>query len=320
MSTRSRPYQEPDFLPWDGRRVPVTFLAGYLGAGKTTLINQILAAADRPVAVFVNDVGEINLDARLVRRRHGDTIELTDGCVCCSLSGGFGEAFDSLRARPEPPDHLIVELSGVADPTRVLPWADTAGFRLDGVVTLVDAERFDGQMLEPVVGPGIRAQIVAADLVVLTKSDLVAEAVVTQVRHQIDGLFAAAGLVERSHACMPPVLASAERTWSLAALVGLGGRRPDGLAGTPATTLFDLHTVSTLTLPQPIERADLDALLDDLPVGTVRAKGVAADGAGQRWLVQVVGSRRAVTRLPLPEWQEPTDLVVIQISDVRPLA
>ncbi len=314
MSSQSRPYQEPEFLPWDGRRVPVTFLAGYLGAGKTTLINHVLEGADRPIAVFVNDVGEINLDARLVRRRHGDTIELTDGCVCCSLSGGFGEAFDQLRARPEPPDHLIIELSGVADPSRVLPWADTAGFRLDGVVTVVDVERFGLQSQDPVVGPGIVAQVVAADLVLLTKSDLVAESIVVDVRHRIEALFAASRPSgETSGPRTPPVLSSADRAWSLGGLVGLGGRRPGGLAGTPAATLFDLHAVRMVTLPQPIELADLDALLDGLPLRTVRAKGVSIDGAGQRWLVQVVGSRRTITRLPLPEWQDPTDLVVIQL-------
>ena len=60
-------YAEPEFLPWDGRRVPITFVAGYLGAGKTTAINEVLAEADRPIAVIVNDVGSINIDAALIR-------------------------------------------------------------------------------------------------------------------------------------------------------------------------------------------------------------------------------------------------------------
>ena len=67
---------------------------------------------------------------RLVRRRHGDTIELTDGCVCCSLAGGLAAAFDGLRERDTPPDHVIVELSGIADPARVVPWASSPGFSL----------------------------------------------------------------------------------------------------------------------------------------------------------------------------------------------
>ncbi|MDA3040601.1 MAG: CobW family GTP-binding protein [Actinomycetota bacterium] len=291
----------------------MTFLTGYLGAGKTSMINEVLALADRPVAVFVNDVGEINLDARLVRRRHGDTIELTDGCVCCSLSNGFGEAFDQLRARSGPPDHLIVELSGVADPNRVLPWATTAGFRLDGVIALVDAERFDAQINDRVIGPGIAGQIRAADLVVLTRGDLVPKSVVADVAHRIEDLFRGSRPETSVGVAAPLVLASSDRAWSLAGLVGLGGRRPGGLFETPPITLFDLHTVGIVPVPQPIERADLDALLDGLPRATVRAKGVSIDRHGQRWLVQVVGTRRSITQLPASERQDPTDLVVIQV-------
>jgi G3E family GTPase len=120
-------YVEPEFLPWDGRRVPLTFVGGYLGAGKTTAINEVLAHTDRPIAVIVNDVGAVNIDAALIRRRHGDTIELTDGCVCCSSVDGLGAAFDQIRARPEPPDHVLVELSGVAEPSQVVPWGWSAG-------------------------------------------------------------------------------------------------------------------------------------------------------------------------------------------------
>ena len=69
-------YREPEYLPWDGRRVPLTFVGGYLGAGKTSIINDVLLEASHPIAVIVNDVGTVNIDARLIRRRHGDTIEL----------------------------------------------------------------------------------------------------------------------------------------------------------------------------------------------------------------------------------------------------
>ena len=134
--------EDPTFAPWDGRRVPVTLLGGYLGAGKTTLINEILARTDVPVAVFVNDVGDINIDARLLKRADGDTLELTGGCVCCSLKNGFLEAFDILRQRESPPDHVIVELSGVADPRSAAALSSTTGFVLDSVVVLVDLDSF----------------------------------------------------------------------------------------------------------------------------------------------------------------------------------
>ena len=79
--------EEPDFAPWDGRRVPVALLGGYLGSGKTTLLNELLRRTEVPIAVLVNDVGAVNIDSRLIERRASDTLELTGGCVCCSLRG-----------------------------------------------------------------------------------------------------------------------------------------------------------------------------------------------------------------------------------------
>ena len=180
--------QEPylDMIaPWDGRRVPVTLLGGYLGAGKTTVINEVLARTDQPIAVLVNDVGEVNVDAALVRRRHGDTIELTDGCVCCSLAGGLAEAFEGLRERSTPPGHVIVELSGIADPARVVPWASSPGFSLDGVVVLVDAEQFPQRLNDPATAASVEIQLVAADLLVLTKLDLATLADVEKTRSHL---------------------------------------------------------------------------------------------------------------------------------------
>ena len=92
-------FVEPVYAPWDGRRVPVTLLSGYLGAGKTTIINEMLGRTDVPIAVFVNDVGAVNVDAKLIQKQDGDTLDLTGGCVCCSLKNGFLEAFDQLRPR-----------------------------------------------------------------------------------------------------------------------------------------------------------------------------------------------------------------------------
>ncbi len=294
-------YQEPEFLPWDGKRVPITFVAGYLGAGKTTVINTLLATADRPIAVLVNDVGKVNIDARLIRSRHGDTIELTDGCVCCSLSDGFGAAFDQLRARETPPDHVVVELSGVAEPSRVIPWGRSAGFKLDGVITLVDADQFDNRMADPITELTITNQIVAADVVVLTKLDLVSQEQRMHVVSKINAFAAGVPIVDAT---------SAEDT---AALLQLGGRRPNGIDDLPQPSLFDPHVTALIPLADPIERDAIDVVLAALDVNVVRAKGVARDRGGNHWLIQVVGKRRSVTALPEAELQQPTDLVTISI-------
>ncbi len=342
-------YEEPEFAPWDGRRVPLTFVAGYLGAGKTTLINQVLARTTRPTAVFVNDVGEIALDAHLIRRRHGDTIELADGCVCCSLADGFGAAFDTIRARPEPPDHLLVELSGVADPARVLPWGRTAGFVLDGVITVVDAERAPTLLADPVIESHVVAQIRAADLVLMSKTDLVTS-------QHLDAL--ASRLTALAGESVP--LISADDWAGAAALLELGGRRPGGVAHVPPSTLFDQHAVRTVPDPGPVTRDELEYLLDSLGPSVVRVKGIvvgrgpvvdspvvgspvvdspvdrrASDTGGhgqsgveteaearseaessdsELWLVQQVGSRRSITRLPASEFEAPTGLVVIELA------
>lgn len=285
--------------PWDGRRVPVTLLGGYLGAGKTTVLNAVLARTERPIAVLVNDVGTVNIDASLVRRRHSDTIELTDGCVCCSLAGGLAAAFDDLRSRPEPPDHVILELSGVADPARVAPWAGSDGFRLDGVVVLIDAEQFGDRLEDPATGPSIRTQLDAADLFILTKLDLATAPALRRTRAHLDEL--APGV---------PVLSAADAV-ATASFLDLGTRRPGGVAATPPPALFDAHEIRTQPVPEPIERVDFTELIESLPSSTLRAKGIAVTPDGTRLLAQVVGRRRQVSELPDAEAQPPTDLVIV---------
>lgn len=295
------PFLEPYLMmaPWDGRRVPVTLLGGYLGAGKTTVINEVLARTDQPIAVLVNDVGEVNVDASLVRRRHGDTIELTDGCVCCSLAGGLAEAFDGLREREFAPDHVIVELSGIADPARVVPWASSPGFSLDGVVVLVDADQFPERFIDPATADSVRTQLGAADLVVLTKLDIASAADEAETRS-----------ILRECVGGVPILNSDDAV-ATASFVDLATRRPGGVADTGPANLFDAHEVSTVAVPRPIDRADFEAMIDALPSSTLRAKGIASTPDGTRLLAQVVGRRRSVTVLPDAESQPPTDLVII---------
>ena len=296
-------YREPEFLPWDGQRVPLTFVGGYLGSGKTSLINELLATTDRPIAVMVNDVGEVNIDAALIKKRSGDTIELTDGCVCCSLIDGFGAAFDQIRARPTPPDHLVVELSGVAQPERLVPWGKSAGFRLDGVVVLVDAERFEAGLADPYLVDTLQSQVRAADLLVLTKLDLVDDTTAARVRSSIEALAPHTPIVDVEHAR------------EASTLLALGGRRPGGVAAIPDATLFDAHVVERRTMPDVESRDELRMALVDLEDDVVRAKGIArlSDSDGDLVLVQVVGRRVEVSDLPRSEHQAPTDLVVIRL-------
>lgn len=306
-------YREPEFLPWDGRRVPITFVGGYLGAGKTTIINEVLAEADRPIAVIVNDAGAINIDAALIRKRHGDTVELTDGCVCCTSIDGFGAAFDQIRSRPEPPDHVIVELSGVAEPVNVIPWGSSAGFLLDGVVVVAAVDQLLDDSMPTWIRQHLDTQLAAADVVLLTKTDLVDDDAIGTARAMLDHLAPSAPTVDAGSGRREP--------GAVGRFLALGGHRAGDVARVPGPTLFDLHETNTIPVDGALDRAGIEALLDELPrhIGgrIARAKGVVETPDGPA-LVQVVGSRREITLLLPSEEQHPTDLVVISVPEPDP--
>jgi G3E family GTPase len=159
-------------------KLPLTVISGYLGAGKTSLINRLLAEDHGlRLLVLVNDFGSINVDASLLRSASDDTVALTNGCVCCTMDNDLFMALGQALDRNPRPDHIIIEASGIADPAAI---ANTAiaepelGYA--GIITVVDAINLPTLLDGGIdIGGGdvaaqVAQQITAADAVLITKS------------------------------------------------------------------------------------------------------------------------------------------------------
>jgi G3E family GTPase len=184
--TNRQPCKYKGMIP---KQIPVTVIGGYLGAGKTTLLNHILRN-NRGIrfAVLVNDFGNINIDVDLIESQHGDTINLANGCICCSLAGGFGSAMLSIRDRQMQPDRVLIEASGVSDPFKIAQYAHLTGFRLDSVIVLADAEFIQKRAVDKYVGRHVVQQLQSADLLLLNKVDLVSDIEFAEVRGWLKNL------------------------------------------------------------------------------------------------------------------------------------
>ena len=171
----------------DGRsvdeRIPITLLTGFLGAGKTTLVNRLLSAPDAgKIAVIVNEFGEIGIDGDLIARANEDMLELTNGCICCAAQGDLMDGLNRLFLRKiglaEPRvdfDKIVIETTGIADPSPLarLFYTDMKldlTFRLDAVLTVVDLKHVTGQIAR---SPEAQKQIAIADKLIFNKRDLV---------------------------------------------------------------------------------------------------------------------------------------------------
>jgi len=301
-------------------KIPCTIITGFLGAGKTTLVRHLLENAQgKRLAVLVNEFGDLGFDGEFLKGcgisgcTEDDVVELPNGCICCTVADDFVPALEKLLNRENPPQHILIETSGLALPkplVQAFNWpAIRARVTVDGVIAVVDGPAVaEGQFADdPEALAAQRAQdasvehdnpleevfedqILCADLILLNKSDLIDEAAKARVKAEIaQHLPKAIKIVETSHGKVEPAL-----------IVGLGAAAEADLAARPSHhgegedhdhDDFDSVAVS---LPDGLSPEALSARVTKAAEaeGVLRLKGFAAvPGKPMRLVVQGVGRR-----------------------------
>ena len=208
--------------------VPIVLVAGFLGAGKTTVVNHILAHAEgRRIAAVVNDFGAINIDAELIGGASDGVVSLTNGCICCSLEGDLLRTLAGILRRNPRPDYIVIETSGVADPAEIVRnlmdpviWKEAP---LETVLCVIDATTPIAKLDDAL----LRSQLRAADVVALSKTDLVDEAGRERTRDAARAVRPTAVVVDAPHGNVPCGTAVSRRPWPCAGFARLPAAAPD---------------------------------------------------------------------------------------------
>jgi G3E family GTPase len=294
-------------------RVPFTILTGWLGAGKTTALNRMLAASHgRRIAVLVNELGRIAIDTQLIIGRGGDVLELAGGCVCCKvdIKNDLWDGIGDIVARSAP-DHVVLETTGIAEPAAILeglvrvPEQTRERIVPAGVVCVVDAETGAAALAER---ESAEEQAAAADRVLLAKLDVAPADMVRATHARLDQLAPAA---ERASFPRDDAGALAMTAWLLERRKLRAWHRHEDDAHDHARH-GQLVAISFAD-DAPLVGERVLAVIDGLGARLVRAKGfVHLAGSDRRGFVERAGARTALEhREPWGDAPRRTELVLI---------
>jgi G3E family GTPase len=277
------------------RSLPLTIIGGFLGSGKTSLLNHLLVSPHGlRLVVLVNDFGKVNIDAELVASQTDDMINLTNGCACCAVSADLTNNLIELAEREDQPDAIVLEASGVADPNGIAQIAlSNPAIRLDGGLVVVDAETMRVLAEDTLTSRLFHNQILAADLIVLSKVDLLDDTQRAEAREWLSAYYPNRRMIEAVHGDVPVQL-----------LLGIDTKR-DMQTEAPESTdhAHDFESMS-FTIDEPLDGNRLHAFFDTLPESLLRAKGILhlADEPARRTIYQRVGKRWSYT--PAEPWSD----------------
>ena len=298
---------------------PVTVLTGFLGAGKTTLVNRILAEEHGlRIAVLVNDFGEVDIDSELIVGVESGKVSLANGCVCCEVRDDLINAIDSVLHDDIGLDAIVLEASGVAEPMGIARTFTSPAYRgrirLDGIVAVVDAEQLPDQASDPATRDLVFGQIGFSDLVVLNRVDLADRERVDEVRQFVLDRLSAVRIIETTYADV-----------AFEILIGVGPSGDDDDRWLDARTGGGSHDHGGHGFTSWVYRhqgaydvEELKRAITQIPRSVYRIKGFirVSDDPQHRHLVQAVGMRGDVE--PYDVWgdREPgTELVIIANAD-----